>query len=321
MAFHKLTAGLLLSGLVVAAAGCKNDDTDETDEDLTCTHEGTTYDDGDTWFATNGDDCECDAGTVDCTPPVTTYLDPWWFQMAFWFAIDQEATPTPPMLDSYAVDENLSDATPGDIQDLAAIVFMLEDDGGGLGDEVCEIFISQPGPISPESLDDGGVTVGFKFDWSLATLDHNCDGLLDPALWGSDLAVSLATVDWGVGLSAAVAGDVEDSWETLVDDWADNWDGKMTGARPFLSGIGTLHNSGDEFYFSRATAVDTSTDPYSVRFVDTDGDDIWDDDEAGQYLAAADVLAGPPTAAYFVTSPFVLNFGVTLDEIFTDIAR
>jgi len=324
MAFQKLTAGLLLSGLVVAAAGCKNDDTD-TDEVLSCTHEGTTYDDGDTWVASNGDNCECDAGTVDCTPVTPTYMDPWWFQMAFWFAIDDEGAST--AIDSYAIDEDLTDATAGDIQDVAVIVFMLEDDGsGGLGDEVCDILVTQPGPITPTALQgssgtDGAVTVGFKFDWSSATIDHTCDGLLDPALWGEDLEASLATVDWGVGLTGAVNADVADSWEGLVDDFADNWDGKMVGARPFLSTSGTFVSSGDEFYFARAAALDTSTDPFTMRFDDQNSNSIWDETEPAQYLLAADALNGPPTAAYFVTSPYVLNFGVTLDQIFVAPAR
>ena len=67
----------------------------------------------------------------------------------------------------------------------------------------------------------------------------------------------------------------------------------------------------------------TTTDPYTVRFVDADSDGVWDDDEVGQYLTATDMLnaAGAPTSAVFVTSPYVLNFGVGLDEIFTYQAR
>jgi len=319
MAFQKLTAGLLLSGLVVAAAGCKNDDTDDTDEDLTCTDEGTTYDDGDTWVASNGDNCECDAGTVDCTPVTPTYMEPWWFQMAFWIGVDDEGANA--VFDSYAIDEDLTDATAGTIQDLAAIVFMLEDDGGGLGDEVCDIFIYQPGPITPSDLGDANVSIGFTFDWGSTTIEHTCDGLLDPAEWGADLDASLATVDWGIGLSGAVNADVATSWAGLVDDYDDNWDGKMVGALPMLSTTGTFVSSGDEFYFARATALDTTTDPYSVLWVDDDSDDIWDETEVGQYLSSADALNGPPTAAYFITSPYVLNFGVGLHEILTVPAR
>ncbi|MBW1878312.1 MAG: hypothetical protein JRJ84_08125 [Deltaproteobacteria bacterium] len=34
-----------------------------------CTHEGTDYDHGDSWTAANGDACTCDAGTVECVAP------------------------------------------------------------------------------------------------------------------------------------------------------------------------------------------------------------------------------------------------------------
>ncbi|MBW1878558.1 MAG: hypothetical protein JRJ84_09375, partial [Deltaproteobacteria bacterium] len=146
-------------------------------------------------------------------------------------------------------------------------------------------------------------------------------GLLDPALWVSNLETSLATVDWGVGLTGGVNSDVEDDWEGLVDDFTENWDGKMVGARPFLSTSGTFVSSNDEFYFARATALDTTTNPYTVRFDDQDSDLIWDDEEPGLYLVAAHVLAGPPTAAYFVTCPYLLNFGVTLDQFLVDQAQ
>lgn len=275
---------LLLGAVALAAVGCKNGEGDDT---------GDTQDTQD---------------TQDTSP---TYLQPYWFQFAFFFGYHVDSGQSIDQFVTYQADDNGTTA----VQDPAAVLVMFEDDAGALGDEVCTVIVQQAGPITPGSLNDSAVKKGFLFDWDTATIQHDCDGLVDPALWGEDISASLKTVDWGVGLTGLASADVKSDWLDLVDD-DENWTDYMAGARPYLSTTGTFKNSSGEFYFARGTAMDTDTTPPTLLFDDVNSNGFWEQDEEGIYLLATDVAAGPVTGGYVVSSPYVLNFGETLDGVF-----
>lgn len=169
----------------------------------------------------------------------------------------------------------------------------------------CEILIRQAGPIAPGTLNDGAVTKGFLFDWTSATIEHDCDGLLDPAAYGDDLTASFKTVTYGLGISGAVAANLATTIESQVDaaggDYDADWKPYLFGARPYLSTTGALANGANEFFFATASEIDTTTTPATLKFVDANANDLLEDNEETVPLLAADIVAsGPVTGAYSI---------------------
>ncbi len=251
-----------------------------------------------------------DTSDTNDTGTTNTYVDPFWFQAVYFFGYHNDAGESIDEFVSYQANAN---GTPV-VQDLAVVLILLEDDAGSLGDEVCSIMVTQAGPVAPTALNDVAVKKGFVFDWDTATIEHDCDGLLDPAKWGADFPEGLKSVAWGVGLTGTVDATTRTEWLAEVED-STQWDGHMSGARPYFGTTGTIKSSTREYYFARATEVDTTTDPPTAQFNDVNDNGAWEQGESGIYLSGADIAAAPASGAYLISSPYVLNFDRSLDEV------
>jgi len=199
------------------------------------------------------------------------------------------------------------------------LMLQLWEEGTGIpGPVICTILIRQESPVQANDLGDSAVRLGWMVDWGAASVEHDCEGKLDPAKWGTDLGESLADAGLGVGITGpadeslrataqnqAEANDLD--FEALYAPW-------MVGARMYLHSLGTAHNGSQEFWYARGMQVDAD---FGVLWNDLNSDLMWQQDvEPPAFIPAEDLLAGEtlPTGAYLVDPAYLLNWGGPLDE-------
>jgi hypothetical protein len=151
------------------------------------------------------------------------------------------------------------------------ITFMLFDPNL---DVICEITISTTSN-RPDTTVFGASTAaaGFIFDTSASTVTTDCDGLLDPSVWGSNIAttVRLGGMTYGVGLNGPLTSadplytNMSVALPTLGVDWTTDFEPYLVGVGVYLSALNgflaaDLDNDGvaDTTHYARSWAVDSS---------------------------------------------------------------
>lgn len=276
-----------------------------------------------------GDDSDTgsDSGDTDTSP---SYLTPVFIAISGGFGYDKTA--------GQIVDVSFPDivssqgsATAFSVSPYMAVELYEEPSGSQLTEEdlVCTITVEQAGPIATTTSLGGDTSqaIAFVFDFTKATIEHDCDGLLDPALWGEDLSASIAGagVQWGLGVDATVEASISTWIEDQVKDqpngatlWTEQWEGRLLGARPYFTTTGTLVSSGAELYWGNAQAIDAT---HKVMWDDAAGSSagVWEiDSEDPITVLAADV---PATASYSIsTGPSVVGFE-GLEQVFLGVEQ
>ena len=139
--------------------------------------------------------------------------------------------------------------------------------------------------------------VSFEFDMSRATVTNvDCAGRLDPAIWTSNPEEAIKLTTWGMAFHDALSNsgqtNVFDSLMTQIVDefdqseWDVNWAPNVVGASVTVGTNGPF------------------ADAWAGRVGTVDGGFKLD----GGYVAAASV-SGSDNGVYLLTTPFVINFG------------
>lgn len=296
---NTLSGSLFMGALSLAIAGCNGGD-EIVDDSGSTDDSGTT----ETEICDNGLDDDGDAlvdeGCAD------TYDEAVWVLTQFWFGYDA-GTDT---IRSYDVIDNTGAAF---TQSPAAMVRVFTGDSSSVGDELCAYVLEQAGPITPDAaappLGDAAVALGFTFDHSVGTLTHNCDGILDPGVFGTDLDAAVENVVWGVGVTGNIDTFLAGQLQTAVDGGGGNytveWAPYLWGSRAFMDGTVFFGGSPVEVSFGRTLSVDGS---FLAQWNDANANTIWEDTELGTYLITTDVIgATQPNGAYIVQSLFAFG--------------
>lgn len=252
---------------------------------------------------TKEDDSDTGGNDTDTGDTSPVYLEPFWFSIDAYFGYDSAT--------NQIIAYNGTTSSGAFTQNPAMVVTLIEEGASAqqAGDDICVIIAEQAGPLPAKTtfsaVDNSShpVLLGFELDWAQATITHDCDGLLDPAVWGEDLA-AIETVRWGAGITAPIdtllAAQIKDQVEGESGDWAADWEPYLLGGRPFFSSTGTIWSpNGDpkEFYFGFGNAIDGTTHTL-----------IMDGDSATPLLAS-DISDGTlPTGAYGLQTAYLLNF-------------
>jgi len=288
MSLRTLEKGLFLAALALVA--CKKDD-----------------DDSDTGLV--------DTDTGDNDP---VYLEPVFLAISGGFGFDEANNQ---IIDVQFPDivSSQGSATAFSVSPYMQVELYLEPVGAQLTEDdlVCTITVEQAGPIAKSASlgDDATMPIAFVFDFGTATIEHDCDGLLDPAVWGEDISASIAGagVQWGMGVDATVDAEISTWIEDQVKGqtggealWTEQWAGKILGARPYFTTTGTLISDGAELYWASGQAIDSNN---KVLWDDTAGDSagVWEiETEAPTGILAADIPA--PGSFSIANGPSVIGF-------------
>lgn len=262
-----------------------------------------------------GEDSDTDTGGNDTgdtdTSPV--YLEPMFLSITGGFGYDHTngqiiAVNFPDIASSQG------SASAFTVQPYMAVDMYQEPEGDTLTEDdfVCTIVLEQSGPFAKATALGSDTTqpIMVKFNPATATIEHDCDGLLDPAVWGEDLAASLAAsgVEWGLGVDASVNSTISTWIEDQVeaDMWTEQFDGKLLGARPYFTTTGTITSSGAEISWAQAQAIDSNN---RVLWDDTAGSStgVWEvDTENATGILASSV---PASGSYSVNGgPSVIGY-------------
>ncbi|MBW1877433.1 MAG: hypothetical protein JRI25_02365 [Deltaproteobacteria bacterium] len=251
-------------------------------------------------------------GGEDTSPTHAEYPVPWHMAAAAVFGYDTTSNE----IRSYNVDDN----GVGGLMHPTVLVQFMEQGGLQPGPVICTILIRQESPSFATDLGDAAVSLGWMVDWTKTTVEHDCEGKLDPEHWGTDLEASLADVGIGVGITGtadanliaaaqaqAEANDLD--FEALYASW-------MVGARFYLEALGTVENGANEFWYARGMQVDSS---FNVLWNDLNSDQMWQQAAEPAVFHPAENLLSPdgnlPSGAYLVDPGFVLAFGAPLHEL------